>query len=133
VARDNVDVIEGAWAAWGKGNIEAATSIVAPEGEIHAPDTLPWGGTYIGPEGFQAMLASLVSNFSQFKATPVKVLGADDDHVVVLAETRGRTKSGNPVEVNVVWVYRLRDGQVESAEAYTDTAAVLEKLADADG
>ena len=87
MARDNVDLIEGAWAAWAKGDVEAATAIVAPEGEIHAPESLPWGGTYIGPEGFQAMLGALVASFSQIKSTPTKVLGADDDHVIVLAET----------------------------------------------
>jgi ketosteroid isomerase-like protein len=128
VARDNVDVIEGAWAAWAKGDVEAATAIVAPEGEIHAPESLPWGGTYIGPEGFQAMLGALVSSFSQIKSTPTKVLGADDDHVIVLSETKGRTKAGNPVEVTAVWVYKLRDGQVVSVDAFTDTAGILEKL-----
>ena len=128
MARDNVDVIEGAWAAWAKGDVEAATAIVAPEGEIHAPESLPWGGTYIGPEGFQAMLSTLVSHFSQFKATPAKVLGADDDHVIVLSETRARTKSGNAVELTAVWVYKLRDGQVVSADAFTDTAGMLERL-----
>lgn len=128
MARDNVDVIEGAWAAWAKGDVDAATSIVAPEGEVHAPESLPWGGTHIGPEGFQAMLAALVSNFSQFKATPVKVLGADDDHVIVLSETRARTKGGNQVELTAVWVYKLRDGQVQSAQVFTDTAGMLEKL-----
>jgi ketosteroid isomerase-like protein len=128
VARDNVDLIEGAWAAWAKGDVEAATAIMAPEGEVHAPESLPWGGTYIGPEGFQAMLSALVSNFSQFKATPAKVLGADDDHVIVLSETRARTKGGNQVELTAIWVYKLRDGQVVSADAFTDTAGMLEKL-----
>jgi ketosteroid isomerase-like protein len=128
VARDNVDVIEGAWAAFAKGDVEGATAIVAPEGEIHAPESLPWGGTYIGPEGFQAMLEALISNFSQFKSTPVKVLGADDDHVIVLAESKGRTRSGNAVEMAAVWFYKLRDGQVVSADAFTDTAELLEKL-----
>jgi uncharacterized protein len=128
VARDNVDLIETSWAAWAKGDVEAAAAIFAPEGEIHTPDTLPWGGTYIGPEGMQAFLDALAKNFSQFKSTPVKVLGADDDHVVVVAESRGRTKKGGNFEATVVWVYKLRDGQVQSAQAFTDTADLLEKL-----
>ena len=32
-------------------------AIVAPDGEIAGPETLPWGGTYIGPEGFGEFLA----------------------------------------------------------------------------
>jgi ketosteroid isomerase-like protein len=128
MAQDNVDVIQSAWDAFAKGDIEAATSIVAPEGEITAPSTLPWGGTFLGPEGFQDFLRGLLSHFKDFKATPEKVLGADDDHVIVTAQIRGRTKSGTPIENRSVWVYKLRGGQVESAEAFSDTAQLLKAL-----
>jgi ketosteroid isomerase-like protein len=56
------------------------------------------------------------------------VLGADDDHVIVTANVRGRTKDGTPVENRSVWIYKLRGGQVVSAEAYADTAAMLKAL-----
>jgi len=128
MAQDNVDVVQGAWDAWAKGDIEAATSIVAPEGEITAPSTLPWGGTFLGPEGFRDFLAGLLAHFKDFKATPEKVLGADDDHVVVTANVRGRTKKGATVENKSVWVYKLRGGQVVSAETFADTAAMLKAL-----
>ena len=126
--QDNVDVVQEAWDAWAKGDIEAATSIVAPEGEITAPSTLPWGGTFLGPEGFRDFLAGLLAHFKDFKATPEKVLGADDDHVVVTANVRGRTKKGGTVENRSVWVYKLRGGQVVSAETFADTAAMLKAL-----
>ena len=128
MAQDNVDVVQGAWDAWAAGDLEAATSIVAPEGEITAPSTLPWGGTFLGPEGFRDFLTGLLDHFKDFKATPEKVLGADDDHVIVTANVRGRTKDGTPVENRSVWVYKLRGGQVVSAEAYADTAAMLKAL-----
>jgi ketosteroid isomerase-like protein len=128
VAQDNVDVIQGAWDAFTKGDIEGATSIVAPEGEISAPSTLPWGGTYMGPEGFQDFLRELLKHFKEFKATPAKVLGADDDHVVVTAEIRGRTTDGEAYEGSSVWIYKLSGGQVTQAETWTDTAKILASL-----
>jgi ketosteroid isomerase-like protein len=128
VAQDNVDVIQGAWDAFSKGDIEGATSIVAPEGEITAPSALPWGGTYMGPEGFQDFLRELLKHFKEFKATPEKVLGADDDHVVVTATIRGRTTDGAAVENSSVWVYKLSGGQVTNAESWTDTAEILKAL-----
>ena len=128
MAQDNVDVVQGAWDAWAAGDIEGATSIVAPEGEITTPSTLPWGGTFLGPEGFREYARGLLDHFKDFKATPEKVLGADDDHVIVTASLRGRTKNGTPVENRSVWVYKLRSGQVVSAEAYSDTAAMLKAL-----
>jgi uncharacterized protein len=128
MAQDNVDVVQGAWDAWEAGDIEAATAIVAPEGEITAPSTLPWGGTFLGPEGFRDFLAGMLNHFHDFKATPEKVLGADDDHVIVTANVRGRTKSGGTIENKSVWIYKLRGGQVVSAETFTDTAETLKAL-----
>jgi uncharacterized protein len=128
VAQDNVDVVQGAWDAWKAGDIDAATSVIAPEGEINAPATVPWGGTFLGPEGFRDFLAGVVGHFREFKAVPEKVLGADDDHVVVTASVRGRTKAGGTVEETVVWVYKLRGGQVVSAENFLDTASMLKAL-----
>jgi|SRR5215213_11249559 len=128
MAQDNVDVIQGAWDAFAKGDLDGASAIVAPDGEINVPSALPFGGTFLGPEGMRDYVTGLTSYFRDFKATPEKVLGADDDHVIVTANIKGRTKSGSPVEYKSVWVYRLRGGQVASAESYTDTAQVLKAL-----
>src|SRR5215210_1005458 len=128
MAQDNVDVIQGAWDAFAKGDLDGATAIVAPEGEINVPSTLPFGGTFLGPEGMHDYVTSMTSYYRDFKATPEKVLGADDDHVIVTATIRGRTKDGTPIENRSVWVYKLRGGQVASADAYTDTAEVLKAL-----
>ena len=129
MARDNVDVIEGAWAAWGKGNIEAATSIVAPEGEIHAPDTLPWGGTYTGPEGFKEMIGKFLSNFESVDPRPTAFLEADDgETVVVVVEGVGKTKSGNALSGRSVWLYKVSGGKLTSAEFFGDTAQARDAL-----
>ena len=128
MAQDNVDVIQGAWDAFAKGDYDGATSIVAPEGEITVASSLPWGGTFLGPEGFREYVRVLLEHFKDFKATPEKVLGADDDHVIVTAAIRGRTKQGATIENKSVWIYKLRGGQVVSAESFADTAQVLDAL-----
>ena len=56
------------------------------------------------------------------------MLGADDDHVIVTAAIRGRTKQGGDDRDRSVWIYKLRGGQVVSAESFADTAQVLEAL-----
>jgi uncharacterized protein len=129
MAQDNVDVVQSAWDAFGRGDIEAVLEAIAPSAETRLPETLPWGGSFTGPEGFQDFLARLGESFEQFSATPEKVLGADDDHVIVVAKTKGRTKKGTPIESMVVWVYQLRDGKIADAESFGDTAQVLQALA----
>lgn len=129
MAQDNVDLIETAWQAFGRGDIEEATKLATEGTTISIPETLPWGGTYTGSDAFQQFLPQVFDQFDDFKVVPEKVLGADDDHVVVVVHATGRTKSGKSFDGRAVWVYRLRDGKVVEAEQFVDTAMVREALA----
>jgi uncharacterized protein len=128
MAQDNVDVVQGAWDAFGRGDIDAVVEAIAPSAETRLPESLPWGGTYAGPDGFRDFLIKLGDSWDQFSATPQKVLGADDNHVVVLAKTKGRTKAGATIEGKTIWIYQLRDGKIADAESFGDTAQLLEAL-----
>jgi uncharacterized protein len=128
LAKDNVDVIEATWAAFGKGDLEGAAASAADDAELRIPESLPFGGSYRGPEGFRDYVDGLRQSFTDFKATPEKVLGADDDHVVVVARVSGRTRGGERYEGRSFWLYKMRDGRIVEAEAYSDTAAVLAAL-----
>ena len=128
MAKDNVDVVQHAWDAFGRGDIDGAVEAIAPTAETRVPESVPWGGTYIGPDGFREFLDKLDQAFDTFRATPEKVLGADDNHVVVIAKTKGKVKGGGTVEGSNVWVYQLRDGLIADAESWGDTAQVLEAL-----
>jgi len=128
MAQDNVDIVQGAWDAFSRGDIDSVLDVIAPQAETRVPETLPWGGTFMGPDGFGEFLSRLSESFTQFTATPEKVLGADDNHVVVVAKIKGRTKGGGTVESSAAWIYQLRDGKIADAETFGDTATVLEAL-----
>jgi uncharacterized protein len=128
MAQDNVDVVQHAWEAFGRGDIDAVLDAIAPNAETRLPESLPWGGTYLGPDGFRDFLTRLGEAFEQFKATPEKVLGADDNHVIVVAKTKGKARGGGVLEGNTVWIYQLRDGKIADAESWGDSAQVLEAL-----
>jgi ketosteroid isomerase-like protein len=128
MAKDNVDVVQQAWDAFARGDIDGAVESIAPAAETRVPESVPWGGTYVGPDGFRDFLEKLTQTFETFKATPDKVLGADDNHVIVVAKTKGRVKGGATVEGSNVWVYQLRDGLIADAESWGDTAQVLQAL-----
>ncbi len=125
---DNVDVIQGIWDAFGNGDVDKAAGLFADDAEVVTSRHLPWGGTHVGPEGFRDFADLLSGSFKDLKARPLKVLGSDDNHVTVLAHTSAKTRAGKPLEVDVLWLYQLRDGRVISAQAFTDTATILEAL-----
>ena len=128
MAKDNVDVVQHAWDAFSKGDIDGVVEAIAPNAETRVPESVPWGGTYVGPDGFREFLDKLGQAFDSFKATPDKVLGADDNHVIVIAKTKGRVKGGGTIEGTNVWVYQLRDGLIADAEGWADTAQALKAL-----
>ncbi len=125
---DNVELIESLWDDFGRGDLDKVARALADRGEVVFPANLPWGGSYEGPDAFAGVLAEIVGSFADFKAKPEMVLGADDDHVVVVAEIRARSKTGTRLEIRVAWVYRLRDGKIVRAEVFSDTAAIVEAL-----
>jgi uncharacterized protein len=125
--RDNVELIESLWDAFRRGDLDKVADGVADEGEIVFPESVPWGGTYRGPEGTREAFERLGSYFAEFKAKPEMILGADDDHVAVVVTATGRGKGGR-LDARVIWLYRLRDGKVIRGEAFPDTAAVLEAI-----
>jgi ketosteroid isomerase-like protein len=129
--RDNVELIESVWEAFSRADVDAAAGAIADEAEIVFPDTVPWGGTYRGPDGFREAVSGMLSRVGDFRAKPEMILGADDDHVVVVANITGRGQRGARLDVRVAWLYRLRAGKVIRGEAFPDTARVLEALGQA--
>ena len=125
----NADTVKSGWEAFARGDLDAATATTSESAEIVVPETLPWGGTYTGPEGFKEMIGKLVSNFDEVKPEPQEFLEADGGHVLVTVKGAGTTKSGNELTGDSIWLYKVDDGKIEHAEFYGDTATAVKALA----
>jgi ketosteroid isomerase-like protein len=126
---ENADAVKDRWDDFGKGDIDAAVSTTDESAEIRVPETLPWGGTYKGPEGFKEMIQKFLSNFESVDPKPTAFLDADDgETVVVTVEGVGKTKSGNELSGRSVWLYKVKGGQLMEAEFFGDTAQARDAL-----
>jgi ketosteroid isomerase-like protein len=120
---ENADAVKARWDDFGKGDLDAAVSTTNEDAEIVMPETLPWGGTYKGPDGFKEMIQKFLSNFESVDPKPTAFLEADDgETVIVIVEGVGKTKAGNELSGRSVWLYKVRDGQLTGAEFFGDTA-----------
>ena len=124
----NADMVRSAWEAFGKGDIDAVVATTSDSAEIVIPESLPWGGTYTGPGGFKEMIGKFVSNMEEDDPAPQEFLEADGDHVVVTVKGAGRTKSGNELSGDSIWLYKIAGGQITRAEFYGDTANAVQAL-----
>jgi uncharacterized protein len=125
----NADAVKSGWDAFAKGDLDAAVATTSDSAEIVIPESLPWGGTYTGPDGFKEMIGKFLSNFDEVAPAPQEFLEADGGHVVVTVKGVGTTKSGHELSGDSIWLYKVDDGKIEHAEFYGDTAQAVKALA----
>ena len=125
----NADTVKDGWDAFARGDMDAATATTSDSAEIVVPESLPWGGTYTGPDGFKEMIGKFVSNFESVSPAPQEFIEADGDRVIVTVSGTGTTKSGNELGGDSIWLYKVDDGEISHAEFYGDTATAVKALA----
>jgi hypothetical protein len=126
---ENADAVKERWSDFAKGDLDGAVSTTDENAQITLPETLPWGGTYKGPEGFKEMIQKFLSNFESVDPEPTSFLEADDgETVIVTVEGVGKTKAGKELSGHSVWLYKVHDGKLTEAEFFGDTAQARDAL-----
>lgn len=125
-AREVNDALQAAFAA---GDRETMRSLFADDCKIREAPSLPFGGTFTGPDGFEAMIAKLTSCFD-LEPKLLNVFEVDDSLVITYSHMRLTSRtSGRTVDMPVLEMIRTENGQlVEACPFYWDTHA----LADSD-
>ena len=127
-AQGNVRIVQEAYAAFQRGDIEAVLSTISDDITFYipGPPQMPTAGTWRGLEGMRKFFATLASEveFTQFEPQEYVASG---DKVVALGRYAGRVKSRNTeVASDWVMVWRMRDGKVVEFREYNDTLAIAE-------
>lgn len=115
--------VESIYAAFGRGDVEFIANLVAPGASWRQPNTIPWGGDYVGPAGARDFFAKLntVYETTVFRINENIVAG---DRVVSLGRYEGNArKTGKHGGGNFCFVWTVRDGKVAGYEGHLDTAA----------
>lgn len=131
MSQQNIGLVQGGYAAFGRGDIPGFLSLLDADVEWTTPGTsdLPTAGTRRGPAKvgeFFGILTQLV-DFEHFE--PQTFL-ADGDRVVVLGTARTKVKGGSGQSIVENWchVFTVRDGKIVAFFEYLDTAPFAAEL-----
>jgi ketosteroid isomerase-like protein len=128
----NVEIIQGGYAAFGRGDVPGVLAIFDPniewreaESNPYKPDGKPW----IGGDAIVANLfMRLGSEWDGFTATPTVFHDAGDAVVVECRYTGAHKATGKSIDAQACHVWTLRDGKVTNFQQYVDTAQLQEAM-----
>jgi ketosteroid isomerase-like protein len=98
-----------------------------PEFILVEAESLPYGGTYKGLEGWRELSASIVRQWAGFKLTLLEYISSSENSLVVRFRISGRSrKTRRQFDTTVLELWRFRDNRLlEVHPYYWDTYALM--------
>ena len=121
-----VATVKALYAAFGRGDVEAALAYVAPDAELRPEGTSAATGrsVYRGHDGVRDYFADVARVWSGGLELSPLDYRAVAGSVVVFGRVRGSGDTG-PVDAEVVWVWKLRDGLLVSGQVFATRKAAI--------
>lgn len=122
----NLETIQSAYAAFGRGDIQALLALIDAKIEWENPGSreVPWVGSFRGHDGVGTFFAALGAGVD-FEVFEPQTFFAQGDRVVVLGTERVRVKrTGKTFDSHWAHAFTLAGGKVIRFHEYNDSAAV---------
>jgi ketosteroid isomerase-like protein len=120
-----ITTLRGAYAAFNRGDIEAAVEPLDPQIEWIEPAEFPGGGSYHGREGVRRYLTQSRAAWAEVISEPERFISARN-RIVVFVHARVRPKESNEwQDVRLADVYSIRDGKAIEMRAFADRQEAL--------
>ncbi len=126
--QNNIDIVRGIYEAMERGDLSAVVESFGEDCtiELMGPATIPFAGTYHGPDAMQRFIEAFTSSADILDFGPDE-LHADGNFVVALGHERARAKAtGREWKTRLIDMYEVRDGKVHTFLCAYDTAVVAD-------
>jgi ketosteroid isomerase-like protein len=120
-----ISALRSAYAAFNRGDIEAAVEPFDAQIEWTEPVEFGGGGTYRGRDGVKRYLAQSRAPWAEGSSEPERFI-ASGKRIVVFVHARFRLKGSNKCEdVSLADVYTIRNGKAIQMRAFADRQEAL--------
>ncbi len=125
----NLNVIQGAYAAFAKGDVPSVLGILSPDIAWTEAEGFPYGGTYNGPNAvLEGVFMRLGAEWDEFTAVPDEFIDGGDA-VVALGKYSGVYKAtGKRFQADFAHVWKIQNGKAIRFVQYVDTLLVHRAL-----
>lgn len=125
----DVEVVRSVYEAMATRDVDRLLELVDEECVVTQDAALPWGGRFVGHDGFVTFALKLTGTIQS--AVTTDAVFAADDEVIQCGRTRGTVvATGAAFDIPEVHRWRIRDGRASSAHFAIDTSAMLDALSD---
>jgi ketosteroid isomerase-like protein len=120
------ELVQSMYDAFGRGDIPTILGALDDGVVWTAPDVLPQGGTFKGPDEVGRFFAGVADAWEDIDVQPEALGDIGEDLVVVVASIGGKRRGGGPAGWGAVHVWEVRDGKVTRFRELTDLGAPID-------
>jgi uncharacterized protein len=120
-----IATLREAYAAFNRGDMDAAVAGLDPQIEWTEPAEFPGGGAYHGRDAVKRYLTQSRAAWAEVNSEPEQFIPAGD-RIVVFVHARVRPKDSNDwQDVKLADVYTVRSGKIVKMRAFADRQEAL--------
>ena len=122
---DNIEVVRAAYAAFGRGDIEAIIELVDDSVQWSSPATLPQGGAFTGKDGVLSFFQGVGAAWEPLEID-LESLGEIGDNLVVgVMQGSGSLRSGGPARYGAMHAFTVERGKITRFREFVDIDKAL--------
>jgi ketosteroid isomerase-like protein len=104
------------------------TALLADDFTFEMSDSMPYGGTYVGPDEFAAFWQEVGKEWRYFRYDAHEIIDAGDT-IVVPVKTDALSTRGIRMRNEHLFLFKVKDGRLVYGRLYADTARGRDVLA----
>ena len=121
----SVDLVNGAYAAFAKGDIPALLESLSDDVDWSSPGTLPQGGDFSGKDGALKFFQNIGAMWDSLTIEVEGVADTGDGLVLAVVSASGTRKGGGAAGYGAAHAFNVRDGKIVRFREYADLDAPL--------
>jgi uncharacterized protein len=127
MSEQNVELVNGVYGAFGRGDVPAVLGAFADDIEWFEAEGMPYGGLHHGPDAVaQNVFGPITEDVEGFAVTPEQVIGSGATVAAIVRYTGTGKATGKALDEPVVHVWDIRDGKLARFRQFIDTVKFAE-------